>query len=520
VESAQVADAPAVSAPVAQQGARSWNATTLAVVGITILAVALRFWRLGHQSFWYDESVTLVILHRSFGGMLSGVKHLENTPPLYYCLGWVWARIFGFSEAGLRSLSAVAGVAVVPMMYGIGAKLISRRAGLIAAALTACNPLLVWYSQEARAYSLMVAFSALSLLAFVHLLEERIERRWLITWTVAAALALATHYYAALAVVPEAAWLAWRHRRDLRVWVALYVVGAVGAALLVFALSQKSSESAWITKTALSFRLGQIPPQFLLGTGTPDRTWLKIAGAVALLIAIALLLTRLDLKERRGAVFAAALALAGFVLSLLLVAGGTDRVITRNLLDVLIPIILLVAAGLGARRAGVLGLSGMAILCAVGVIATIAVSVDINYERAPWREVASVVKSNRPAGTAGAIIQEGSDSPLPLADYIPGLRNIDYGARVQELDVVAAVKVPFVPFCWWGAACFLPLAGLDTSLHIPGFYPNGPIVHVHEFWIYRLRAARPIFLTPQAVARALSNFPIQGGYGLFVQPPA
>ena len=92
----------------------------------------------------------------------------------------------------MRSLSAVAGVLTVPVAYGIGRKLISVRAGLIVAALTACNPLLVWYSQEARSYGLLVLLSAASLLAFAYVLD-RPTGRSAGAWVITSALALATH---------------------------------------------------------------------------------------------------------------------------------------------------------------------------------------------------------------------------------------------------------------------------------------------------------------------------------------
>ena len=84
--------------------------------------------------------------------MLGLIPQTESTPPLYYCVAWVWARVFGYGETGLRSLSAVCGVLLVPVVYAAGAKLISRRAGVIAAAFATCSPLLIWYSQEARSY--------------------------------------------------------------------------------------------------------------------------------------------------------------------------------------------------------------------------------------------------------------------------------------------------------------------------------------------------------------------------------
>src|SRR5207237_10226441 len=124
-----------------------------AVAALTGLGAALRFTRLGHQGYWFDDGNTVLLVHLSPGRMLGLIPQSESTPPLYYCVAWVWARAFGFGEAGLRSLSALVGVATVPVAYSAAAKLASRRVGLVMAALTACNPFLIWYSQEARSYS-------------------------------------------------------------------------------------------------------------------------------------------------------------------------------------------------------------------------------------------------------------------------------------------------------------------------------------------------------------------------------
>ena len=102
------------------------------------------------------------------------------------------------------------------------------RAALIAAALTAFNPLLIWYSQEARAYSMLVMFSACTLLAFAYV-RERPCRAAVIYWVVACALALLTHYYAAILIVPEAAWLLYEHRHSRAVKVGIAVIAAASA---------------------------------------------------------------------------------------------------------------------------------------------------------------------------------------------------------------------------------------------------------------------------------------------------
>src|SRR4051812_13368430 len=175
---------------------------------LTIAAALLRFATIDVQSYWFDEALTAKLVGMPFGDMLSRIPDTELTPPLYYVVAWPWAHVFGSHEAALRSLSALLGVAVVPVAYLVGRELIGRGAGLVAAALVAFNPLLVWYSQEARPYSLLVLLSALSLLFFARAVRRRAARD-LWWWAALSALALLTHYFAAFLVVPEGLWLVW-----------------------------------------------------------------------------------------------------------------------------------------------------------------------------------------------------------------------------------------------------------------------------------------------------------------------
>ena len=509
--------------------------TVLIVAGLTVLAAVLRFTRIGHQSFWYDESFTVLLVRHSPSQMLGLLPQTELTPPVYYLLAWPWTRIFGYGEAGLRSLSALAGVATIPAVYAAAAKLVSRRAGLIAAALAACNPLLVWYSQEARSYALLVLFATLSLLAFAHARLPQPTSRRLVAWGLAAALTVATHYYGVLVVAPEAVWLMWIHRRDARVFLAVAAVAAVGAALLPIAVSQRP-QASWIAPWRLDLRLQQIPTQFLLGTGAPARTGLELAGAAAVLLSVTLLARRAEPGERRGAILAGALAVSGLVLSLVLLVAGVDELITRNVMVVLIPLIVLVAGGFGARRAGVLGLAGAAIICVVGVVAVVAVAVDTNLQRPDWRALARSIDANRPTPGGRVILLQREVFLMPLALDVPGLQFIKpQGARVRELDVIA-IQVPKGGwFCWWGSACNLLTSQLDTSIHVRGFHRYGRVLHVNQFSILRLRSTRPVRLTPVEIARALARAPLRAGqppprdmppgfgppygYGLLAQPP-
>ena len=269
------------------------------LLALVVLAAALRLWRIGHQSYWLDEAFTVRIVRSDFGGMLDGVRHTESTPPLYYALAWLWERVVGWHEVGLRSLSAVFGVATVPAAYAAARELFSERAGLVAAGLFAVSPYFVWYSQEARAYSLLVLLCTLSLLYFVR--AER-DGRGLWKWGLVAALALLTHYFAAFLVAPEAAWLAWRHRSR----AALLAAGgllAIDAALLPLALAQKDTGHAqFIAELSFGQRLVALPKKLATGElGTPTPAIGPLLGAVLVAGAVLALTATGPRGEARGA---------------------------------------------------------------------------------------------------------------------------------------------------------------------------------------------------------------------------
>src|SRR5262249_21307175 len=174
------------------------------LVGLVLLASLIRFSTLGAKSFWGDEVSTVDLVHRSLGHMLTGIGNLESTPPLYYLISWLWVQIVPGTEVGMRALPALFGVGLVPVTYWIGRELSGRRVATISAALVACDPFLVWYSQEARSYSLLALLSAIALLLAVRALK-RPTRRLYAGWALASALALATHHLSVLHVLPAGA---------------------------------------------------------------------------------------------------------------------------------------------------------------------------------------------------------------------------------------------------------------------------------------------------------------------------
>jgi mannosyltransferase len=121
---------------------------------ILMLAAGLRSHQLGQESLWFDEGASA-----TFSGTTLKAAVLNNVgdmhPPLYVVSLYLWSQVFGRSEAGLRSLSAVLGTALVALVYLVGASWFGRRTGLLAALLAAVAPHQLYYAQEARNYALL-----------------------------------------------------------------------------------------------------------------------------------------------------------------------------------------------------------------------------------------------------------------------------------------------------------------------------------------------------------------------------
>jgi mannosyltransferase len=386
------------------EAARARSAAFWIVAGLIALGAALRFATLGLQSYHHDEIVTASrVLRVGFGHAMDAVGFSESAPPLYYALAWVWTQLTGTSEWGLRSLSALAGVATIPVAYLIGRELRGRATGLLAAALVAVNPMLIWYSQEARAYALLAFFCALSLLYCVRALQAdpgsgghdpTRDKRNFVAWGVFSALALATHYFAVFPLAAEVVLLL--RRRGRATFAGLWIVALMAVLLAPLVIHQMSyGHAEWIGKFTLGHRLWETAATFLTGEtgdiiGGPERPTLAYVPLALAAAAFALLALRGRRQEKRAG--AVPLAVAAFTVGvpLLLAIGsaGKDFVLARNLLPALVPFLLLVAVGLTVRRARRLGAVLAALLVAYSLVFSIWVDFDPELQRPDWHAVA------------------------------------------------------------------------------------------------------------------------------------
>ncbi len=467
-----------------------------------MLAALLRFATLRTQSVWFDEAATWDLVRRPFGEMLRRIPNGESNPPLFYVLEWGWTRVFGDGEAGLRSLPALAGLLTVPVTYAIARRAAAGavRAGLAAAALVAVNPLLVWFSQEARSYALATLLSAVALLLLQRALADR-RGRLLASWALAAALALATHYFTAFVLAPQALWLVWRYPHRRGALLAVGAVAAAGVALLPLLLAQAGNPYD-IAGTSLVLRLVQIPKQFLLGYRGPLALPFGLLGALLVAGGAWLLLRRTPRLVRDRALLLAGIGAIGVALPLLAALAGADYLNTRNLLPALIPLLAALAVSYAASDAPRTGLALLAGLCAISLAIVVTVAADAQYQRPDWKGLARALGTT---GATRALVVSPANGELALRYYRPRIRTMGpAGAQVREVDVVtvAGSRDP-------GKAPELP-ALTGTALAVPGFRP-APGTRTSTYAILRFLASGgapvPVVPTPLGVVRFGQPFP-------------
>jgi uncharacterized membrane protein len=419
-----------------------------ALGALTALGIAVRFASLGVQSYHHDEVITVArVIPGSFTDMLKQVKGSESNPPLYYVLAWGWAKAFGTGEVGMRSLSALFGAATVPLGYWIGAELSSRRAGLITAALLAVNPMLIWYSQEARSYALLVFFCAASLLFFARALRTR-DGRDLALWALASALALSSHYFAVFAVAIEALWLlvALRSRRRA-VLSAVGGVAVVGLALIPLIAAQVNpAHIGWIDESLLSTRFFQTGVSFLIGeTGhviaEPPRERYALLPAILIGVAALLVAIRGSQREKRGAVLGLTLGLGVAALALLAALVGKDYVVERNLLPALVPLAVVAGIGFATDRARRLGMLLAVVLCAYWVAFDVHVTQTPNLQRPDFREIVDELGPPRVPRTI--VTWKLAADPIRFYLHDHALRIYSGETPMREIDVISKSNVGF-----------------------------------------------------------------------------
>ena len=464
------------------------------LVAVIAAGALLRFWHLGGQSLWYDEWLSAEAVSGGLGHVVHHVANREGIAPTYFVILWGWVRLFGDGAVAMRTLSVLIGTATIPVAYAIAIELHQRRAvARIAAVLVAISPMLVWYSQEARPYTLVAFLGGLTLWAFARVRNSG-QPRDLYRWGLICACALAVHYFAAFIVVAEGiAVLASRRFRWRQLVLSCVPSAVVVVGLLPIALRQysHSPNHQWISAFALNIRLTEAARAAVVGPGPPN-TDLALVGGIVVAGAAVLIVGWGSDKERSAAGLCAAIASGAVAIALLAVVVGVDVLLGRYLIAALVPFIIAVAVGLGVRRARWVG--------AVGLGGSLRHLVDNHRVGSPR---SSAAEAGLALGRQGVrqrqterllLFNTAGELGRPLLYYLPDAAVLDNGrpASVSEIDVLVAKPTTKPCNTLVGMACGLIFLGAPLPGPVASQFRSRNATTSGSSSINRYIVARPV----------------------------
>lgn len=212
---------------------------------LVIVALALRCYELGDESFWIDEVfqrdiaaqplVTIVTDYRPHPGE---PERLRDQAPLSHLLFHFFVGDAVGDEGIARLPSAVAGALAAGLFTLVAVRLVPAGTAAFAVGLLVLSPLDLWYSQECRFYELWMLLATASTYALLRVLEHG-RPGWWAAYALCTIAALYTCMLHALVLAAQAVTLAWVGARSGRLAAiarrGVAVLAIVGLATLPIA---------------------------------------------------------------------------------------------------------------------------------------------------------------------------------------------------------------------------------------------------------------------------------------------
>jgi len=278
------------------------------LIGLLLLAFALRLYHLDAQSIWVDEGISLHLAISTWAEIVAN-RAANIHPPLYFFLLKGWVALAGTSVFSGRFPSALISLLQVASVYAIARRWLARATAWLAAFLTALSPVSVIYGQEIRAYALL-PLVYLALLGITLELVRRPAARRRALWVslgIVEVVGLHLHYVVLTAVVYVGGWsllALWRGRRwaDLRRWwITQLLVVLASLPWLITVLTRWSDVRArleiggGLTETIpVDYLLSQVGVFHLTGlAGAVGQPTMRLLAGLTFFLLIALLFLRL-----------------------------------------------------------------------------------------------------------------------------------------------------------------------------------------------------------------------------------
>jgi 4-amino-4-deoxy-L-arabinose transferase-like glycosyltransferase len=420
---------------------------------LTVVGTILRLFHLGTKSLWMDEAASIGLARMSWHKYAWVWWMQEGNMTAYYLMLRPWLH-FGQSEAWIRLLSVLFGIAAIPAIFFLARRLTDNPTALFAAALLAVSPAHVYYSQEARSYSLTLFLVLLSSFFFARAVQQGRGKDWAL-WALFSILAVYAHYFAVLVLVCQALSLLLLHLGRAQ-WLRFLLWTATIAVLCLPGIS-------FVLQRGNKLNLPWIPPptpkailhlwMFLGGSGAKFAICMVLWAAALFAIVRTL---RIHGRSQEGWRQGLIVIWATLPIAITIAASLHHSVFAQKYLLVCLPATILLAA-LGAQtlRAKCVGAALVLMLCGMSVATDIR---SASKPREDWRSATNTILSNAHPGDAIIFypfyariafeyyVQRYPGTVPPIHRFAPEF----YGNGDNELQLRQdlATGAPYLPRVW------------------------------------------------------------------------
>lgn len=168
---------------------------------LLVLALVLRVWYIGKTDLGGDESFSLFMALQSVPDLVRMLCQGDN-PPLWELLLHFWVKVFGISEAAIRSLSLIFSVLTIIPIYYLGEKHICRFSGIVASLFYCFSTFSIYLAHECRVYSLIGFATASSVFLFISCIHRPKTFKFILL-TIANLMLMYGHYLSVWIIVME-----------------------------------------------------------------------------------------------------------------------------------------------------------------------------------------------------------------------------------------------------------------------------------------------------------------------------
>lgn len=421
--------------------------TLFVPIAVVIFAVALilRVFHLDYLSLWNDEIFSRYY-YDLFGPrfLLTTGMTIEPTPPLYYFVLQGWMSLFGHGAIALRSLSVLASLIALPLVYAIAREVSTRNVALVAAALFAVSPMSIFFAQEARVYMMTAIPASLMLLGIARGLRTG-RTADLVLYGVGAVIGMYSHatltFMVASCNIVVIAYLLLTPSREgrlaLRNWILSNVVVAVLAVPLAFSMLSNISHNAgglnWIPPISMRDVIVHLTA-LVSGMITPPRfPGVELTVLLLLVLGIAIVMSKMP---RRTLAVLVAIPLVYFAL-VVMVSLKQTILLPRVLCWLTVPLCAALAYAVTAPSRARLAARVMLVLTfGAGLYYQLAVA---DGAKSAYRQVFAQARPG--LLLADEVVITPYTSPFPLMYYAPG---VDHFRKWRDPQVggIEPVQIP------------------------------------------------------------------------------